>query len=69
MKLTMLESYNATAQRISVKEAKRMLNRNGNVYLDEEVKKIVDYLYALAELEVEHVQSKAKKNASHCYQR
>jgi hypothetical protein len=26
------------------------LNRNGNAYSDEEVKKIVDYLYALAEL-------------------
>ena len=50
MDLTMFE--NLSARRISLKEAKRILNRNGNAYSDEEVKKIVDHLYALAELEV-----------------
>ena len=44
----MFENFNA--RRISIKEAKRILNRNGNVYSDEEMKKIVDYLYTLAEL-------------------
>ena len=51
MNLNMFENFNT--RRISFKEAKRILNRNGNAYADEEVKKIVDYLYALAELEVD----------------
>ena len=32
------------------------------MYSDEEVKKIVDYLYALAELEVEHAENQNRKN-------
>lgn len=51
MDLTMFENLNE--RRISLKEAKRILNRSGNAYSDEEVKKIVDHLYALAELEVD----------------
>lgn len=49
---------NFRAGRVSLSEAKSMLNRNGNAYSDEEVKMIVDYLYALAELEVEHAENR-----------
>ncbi len=52
MDLTIFENLNG--RRISPEEAKRILNRNGNAYSDEEVKKIVDFLYALAELEAEY---------------
>jgi len=45
------------------------LNRNGNAYSDEEVKKIVDYLYALAELAVEHAENQNRKNADRCEQK
>lgn len=62
MDLTMFENFNA--RRISRKAAKRILNRNGNAYSDEEVKKIVDYLYALAELEVEHAENQKKNSIS-----
>lgn len=61
---TMFENFNP--RRISLTEAKRILNRNGNAYSDEEVKKIVDYLYLLAELQVVHVQNEKRRNASHC---
>jgi DNA-directed RNA polymerase subunit F len=48
---------NFNSHSISLKEAKQILNRNGNAYSDEEVKKILEYLHALAELEVEHVEN------------
>lgn len=57
------------AGNVSLSEAKRILNRNGNAYSDEEVKKIVDYLYALAELEVEHAENQIRMNADHFEQR
>jgi hypothetical protein len=57
---------NFNSRRISLKEAKSILNRNANSYSDEEVKMIVDYLYALAELEAGHVENQNRKNASHC---
>jgi hypothetical protein len=60
---------NFRAGRVSLSEAKRILNRNGNTYSDEEVKKIVDYLYALAELEVKHVEKQSRKNADHSEQK
>jgi hypothetical protein len=43
---TMFANFNSHS--ISLKEARRMLNRNGNAYSNEEVKKIVDYLYAFS---------------------
>lgn len=52
MDLTMFENFNV--RRITLNEARRILNRNENVYSEEEVKKIVDFLYAFAELAVEH---------------
>lgn len=55
--------------RVNLGEAKRILNQNGNAYSDEEVKKIVDYLYALAELEVEHVEKQSRKNLDRSEQR
>ena len=36
----------------SIREAKEMLNKNSNMYSDEEVKKIVDFPQAVAELSV-----------------
>ena len=47
--------------RVSLAAAKRILNRNGNAYSDVEVKKIVDYLYALAELAVGHAEKSEQK--------
>lgn len=47
---------NFNSHRISLNEAKRISNTNGNTYSDEELKKIVDYRYALAELQVEHAE-------------
>ena len=55
----MFENFNP--RRVGLEEAKRIFSKNGNAYSDEEVKKIVDYLYALAELEGEHAQ-KPKNN-------
>lgn len=43
---------------ISLTECKRILNRNGNNYSDEEVLKIRDYLIVLAELQYSHYKSK-----------
>lgn len=65
MNLTKFENLNG--RRISPEESKRILNRNGNAYSDEEVKKIVDYLYALAELEAEHAQKPEQQERSHCF--
>lgn len=52
MELTMFENFNA--RRISLTEAKRILNRSGNAYSDEEVKRVLDYLHAVAELVAEY---------------
>jgi hypothetical protein len=45
-------------QIISLTECRRILNRNGNNYSDEEVLKIRDYLIVLAELQYSHYKSK-----------
>jgi hypothetical protein len=44
---------NFKARKIVLRMQKRVLNKNLTTYSDEEVKRIVDYLYTLAELEVE----------------
>ena len=48
-------------KKFSLEKCKRILNRNGKNYPDEEVKKIRDFLYFLAELEYETF----KKNEVH----
>ena len=62
MGCTMFENFNP--RRISLTETKAILNRNGNACSDEEVKKIFDFLYVLAELQVEHVQ-KTRRGGTH----
>lgn len=53
---------NVKARRIDLKEAKRILNINGNMYSDEEVKKIVDFLYDFADLSAERLESNRKSS-------
>jgi len=48
-------------KKFPLEKCKRILNRNGKNYQDEEVKKIRDFLYFLAELEFESF----KKNEVH----
>lgn len=38
----------------SLQACKKILNRNGNQYADEEIYKIRDYLYQLVEIQVRH---------------
>lgn len=38
----------------SLQTCKKILNRNGNQYTDEEIYKIRDYLYQLVEIQVRH---------------
>lgn len=38
----------------SLQACKKILNRNGNQYTDEEIYKIRDYLYQLVEIQVRH---------------
>ena len=45
---------------ISLTDCKKILNRNGNYYTDEEILKIRDFLIALAELQ--YLDYKAKQN-------
>lgn len=59
MDFTMFENLNA--RRICPEEAKRILNRNGNTYSDEEVAKIIDFLYHFAEVSVEHLEKQNRK--------
>jgi hypothetical protein len=37
---------------ISVDECKKILNRNGKTYTDDEVEQIIEFLWNLAEIEV-----------------
>jgi len=41
---------------LSIKEGKRILNKNGNKYSDNEVKAILELLTLLARLEVNHLE-------------
>jgi hypothetical protein len=41
-------------KKLSIERCKKTLNRNGRSYSDEQVKKIRDFLYFLAELEYEN---------------
>jgi hypothetical protein len=59
MNLTMFENLNGRG--ISPEEAKRILNRNGNAFSDEEVAKIIDFLYDFAEVSVEHLENQNRK--------
>jgi hypothetical protein len=41
-------------KRFSIDKCKRVLNRNGNNYNDEQVRQIRDFLYFIAEMEYEN---------------
>jgi hypothetical protein len=59
MDLTMFKKF--SGHRINLKEAKRILNRNGNAYSNEEVAKIIDFLYDFAEVSGEHLENQNRK--------
>jgi hypothetical protein len=42
------------SKKFSIERCKKTLNKNGNNYSDEEVKKIRDFLYFIAETEYEN---------------
>ena len=42
------------SKKFSLERCKKTLNKNGNNYSDEEVKKIRDFLYFIAEMEFEN---------------
>lgn len=54
-------------QIISLTDCKRILNRNGNHYSDEEVLKIRDFLIVLAELQYKHYKSKEDETGDLIY--
>jgi hypothetical protein len=41
-------------EKLSLKECKAILNAEGDIYTDEQILKIRDYLYKLAAIQVEH---------------
>ncbi len=45
-------------RKVSVEQCKKMLNRNGNNYTDEEVEKIRDFLYILVHIEMEYIKTR-----------
>lgn len=45
-------------RKISIEQCKKMLNKNGSNYTDEEVEKIRDFLYVLVHIEMEHIKTK-----------
>jgi hypothetical protein len=48
---------------ISIAQCRKILNQNGNNYSDEEIKKIRDFLYFIAEIEYENFKkTEFKKN-------
>jgi hypothetical protein len=44
--------------KVSIEQCKKMLNRNGNNYTDEEVEKIRDFLYILVHIEMEYIKTR-----------
>ncbi len=51
-------------EKLSVAACKKILNENGNNYTDEEVLKIRDYLYKLAEIQCRHFKDWQEKQES-----
>jgi len=51
---TKLVNLKAEDEKLSLAFCKKVLNVNGNSYSDEEVLRIRDYLYQLAEIECRH---------------
>ncbi len=45
-------------RKVSVEQCKKMLNKNGDNYTDEEVEKIRDFLYILVHIEMEHIKNR-----------
>ena len=45
-------------RKVSVEQCKKMLNKNGNNYTDEEVEKIRDFLYILVHIEMEYIKNR-----------
>ena len=52
-------------QKISVQECKKILNKQGESFSDEEVKSIRDFLYSLIEIDYFHFQKYVKAKAEH----
>ena len=48
---------------ISLTEAKKILNKGERKYTDEEVKEITEYLYKMAELQIETEKYKMERDA------
>lgn len=53
-----MDRLKSKKRKISVEECKKMLNKNGNNYTDEEVVKIRDFLYVLVHIEMEYIKTK-----------
>jgi hypothetical protein len=52
-------------KKLSIQHCKKILNRNGNEYTDEQAKKIRDFLYSIAEMDYEHYKTKKHAEESH----
>ena len=42
---------------LTIQECKKILNRNGNNYTDEEIRSIRDFLWSLAQIEVKTLET------------
>lgn len=59
-----MEKFEGNEERkVSVEQLKRILNKNGNHYTDEEVGKIHEFLYVLAHIELEHINRQKEEDA------
>ncbi|MBI1838678.1 MAG: hypothetical protein HYR91_15545 [Flavobacteriia bacterium] len=58
-----MEKFEENEQKkVSAEQLKKILNKNGNNYTDEEVEKIREFLYLLAHIELEHIKRQKEES-------
>jgi hypothetical protein len=62
-KLVQLEANQLTKPKISIEEFKKILNKNGDNFSDDEIKEIRDFLYNIAEIDFLLYQQYIKEKA------
>lgn len=53
-----MDTLKSKDRKISIEQCKKMLNKNGSNYTNEEVEKIRDFLYVPVHIEMEHIKTK-----------
>ena len=67
MKKEIRKSIQKTERKVSFEQCKKLLNRNGNDYTDEEVEMIRNFLYILAHIEMEYIKTRINHEEEKLY--